>query len=858
MAYRRRSHPDAPVLPVAAGRAARRTHLGLIAERLAGAFWPMWTVLLAVGAVWAFNLPAVLDLEYAWLVLVGLAIAGLWANVYALRRFRWPRRAEAILRLDATLPGRPLAAVADDQSIGTDDPASRALWRAHQARMAEKLTSARAVAPDLRVSRADRFALRYVAATAFVVAVLFGVSERGGTPGALFGGNAVPTGPFYEAWVQPPAYTGKPTIYLNETPQNRLVEAPQGSRLLVRLYGDLDRMKITQSVGARPTRADDDEAAAPLAETEIAMDASGDLRLEGPGGAVAEWRFSVIADNPPEGSLNGQPEASIQGRLAAKVDLSDDYGVRQARVEIRLDKTRMSRRHGLRVNPEPRDPLVFDVPLPIRGDRTAIEAEVVEDLAKHPWAGLPVRLRVVATDAAEQSNDGPDAPIILPARSFFDPLAGALAEMRRDLLWNRANSMRTTQILRTLTYLPDDADIHTGAYLIVRTVIGRLEEGLRQGAITTELRDESAEALWQAALLIEEGGVANAAERLRRAQERLADAIERGATDEELQQLMDELREAMREYMQALADEAERNGDDQQQAENQDGQEVSPQDLQDILDEIQRLAEEGRTDEARRLLEQLRQMMENMQVTRNRNGQNGEGQQAMENLQDTLRQQQGLSDEAFRNLQEQYRQGNSAGQSENNQGRNGGQGRGQDHEGGGQGDSQSGEQAGNGELSSRQRALREALREQQRRLPGQGSDAGRDAQRSLDRAGEAMGRAAEALREGRNSDALDDQAEAMDALREGIQQLGQALAEQQDPNRGQQGQQAGAPNPENRDPLGRRSGTNGRIGSDERLLDGGEVARRSQELRDEIRRRSGERDRPEIELDYLKRLLEQF
>lgn len=854
MAYRRRDMTDNPTLPAAARRALWRTHAGLMGERVAGAFWPMWTVWLAAGAVWVMDLPNLLDLEYVWLLLVAFAIGSLWAGAYAVRRFRWPRRAEAAARLDATIPGRPLAAVSDRQSIGTEDAASRALWRAHLARMADRLADARPVAPDLRLSRSDRYALRYVAATAFVVAILFGLSGRDGRPTQVFGGAAAPSGPFYEAWVQPPAYTGKPTIYLNETPQNRLVEVPQGSRLLVRLYGDLDRMTLTQSVGPRPDRADDAEDVAPLAETEIEMQATGDLRLEGPGGAAAAWRFSVIDDLPPEGRLDGMPEASIHGRLDATVALKDDYGVRQARVEIRLDPARLSRRHGLRINPEPREPIVSDVPMPIRGDRTDVQAEVIEDMAKHPWAGLPVLLRVVATDAADQSNDGPDAPVILPARTFFDPMADALVEMRRDLLWSRTNAMRVAQILRALTYLPEDEDFHTGAYLIVRTVIDRLEVGLRGGAIDTELRDESAEALWQAALLIEEGGVANAAERLRRAQERLADALERGATDEELQQLMDELREAMREYMQALAEEAQRNGD-QQQAENQPGQEMTPQDLQQMLDEIQRLAEEGRTEEAQRLLEQLRRMMENMQVTQ-RPGQSGEGQQAMENLQDTLRQQQGLSDEAFRQLQEQYRQGNQSGQSQQNQGRNGTQGRGQDHEGQGQGE-QSGEQIGNGELSARQRALREALREQQRRLPGQGTDAGRRAQRSLDRAGEAMDRAADALRDGRTNDALDEQAEAMDALREGIQDLGQALAEQ-DPNRGQQGQQAGAPNPENRDPLGRRSGTNGRIGSDERLLDGGEVARRSQELRNEIRRRSGERDRPEIELDYLKRLLEQF
>ena len=63
--------------------------------------------------------------------------------------------------------------------------------------------------------------------------------------------------------------------------------------------------------------------------------------------------------------------------------------------------------------------------------------------------------------------------------------------------------------------------------------------------------------------------------------------------------------------------------------------------------------EEGRMDEAEQLLSQLMEMMQNMQGAQGQpgQGQQGEGQQAMEGLQDTLREQQGLSDEAFRDLQ---------------------------------------------------------------------------------------------------------------------------------------------------------------------------------------------------------------
>jgi hypothetical protein len=61
-----------------------------------------------------------------------------------------------------------------------------------------------------------------------------------------------------------------------------------------------------------------------------------------------------------------------------------------------------------------------------------------------------------------------------------------------------------------------------------------------------------------------------------------------------------------------------------------------------------------------------------------------------------------------------------------------------------------------------------------------------------------------------------------------------------------------------RDPLGRPtpegSGTNT---EDVGIPEGGDI-RRAREILNELRRRLGDRARPELELDYIERLLEQF
>ncbi|MFN4130908.1 MAG: DUF4175 family protein, partial [Paracoccaceae bacterium] len=47
-------------------------------------------------------------------------------------------------------------------------------------------------------------------------------------------------------------------------------------------------------------------------------------------------------------------------------------------------------------------------------------------------------------------------------------------------------------------------------------------------------------------------------------------------------------------------------------------------------------------------------------------------------------------------------------------------------------------------------------------------------------------------------------------------------------------------------------------GSDRNMLQGEDVYRRAQDLLDEIRRRTGDQQRPEAERDYLRRLLDMF
>ena len=162
-----------------------------------------------------------------------------------------------------------------------------------------------------------------------------------------------------------------------------------------------------------------------------------------------------------------------------------------------------------------------------------------------------------------------------------------------------------------------------------------------------------------------------------------------------------------------------------------------------------------------------------------------------------------------------------------------------------------------------QKELRERLGQMENgtKLPGKGTEKGTEGRQRLGDAGRAMDEAEQALRDGDLDGALDRQAEAMEDMRDGMTNFGEALAEEQrQAGDAQPGDQATGtdPNEKGRDPLGRNAGESARIGSDKNLLQGEDVYRRAQDLLDEIRKRSGDLQRPENERNYLKRLLDLF
>jgi hypothetical protein len=147
---------------------------------------------------------------------------------------------------------------------------------------------------------------------------------------------------------------------------------------------------------------------------------------------------------------------------------------------------------------------------------------------------------------------------------------------------------------------------------------------------------------------------------------------------------------------------------------------------------------------------------------------------------------------------------------------------------------------------------------------GQGQGQGQPDQ--LGEAGEAMNDAQGQLGQGNADGAVDSQGRALDAMRRGAQSMAQAMQQQQGmgpggrpggPGRAGRLGQAGRAQ-QDTDPLGRP--LRGRdYGDDSTVKVPGEIdVQRARRILEELRRRFGEIARPQLELDYIERLLKDY
>ena len=898
----RKSSPDSPEDTALTRRFEWRAGLSgfaLVGERVWEAL--LWPLLLdAVFLILSlFDLRRVMPplLHRGMMIAFGIALL---VSLLPLIRFPMPTRAEALRRLErnAEIKHRPASSYED--RLGTTSRGDTAiLWAAHRERLATLVAKLKPSWPVPRTDRKDPYAIRSALLLVLVVAALAAGPDRWGRIASAFrpAANTSTALLRLDAWVTPPVYTGIAPIVLADGSEPvgagaetfRALSVPERSQLLVRVFSPRGE---TVSLETQPDDGTEPKLIPPrltgsqgLMEFNMALASPGAADVKVGGNTVAKWRFDLIRDSVPQIGLMANPTTTPRGALRLTYRATDDHGVSSAEARFALADAEAAKAPVPELNGgkgkggKPESNPLREAPLmPLQLPKVnvkQVEGKASQDLTAHPWAGLKVRMILAARDQAGQTGLSEPYEFILPERNFTKPLARAVVEQRKKLVREQDSASRVAMALDALTIGDERAIPDMPVYLALRDAYWRLDNDQSPESIASVV-----DQLWELALRIEDGNIPQAERDVKQAQEKLAEALKQSASPEEIQRLVDELRSALGRYLQALAEQAQQKGNLPEQK-SQDGEQVvSDQELDKLLDNIEKLAKSGSKDMAEQMLSELKDILERLQTgTFPDNAKQQRASKMMKDLNDLVSKQQKLLDETFKAKREQGGQqqndafnvsppgqpmefgpgifmapfgtpqdeGQDGGMSpegnENSQGRSGGR------NGQQQGRQQKGQQPGQfDDLGQRQGELKEALQSLIDRFRIEGANPPDQFQD----AGEAMGEAKKALGKQNLDRATEEQNNALDQLRQGAQSLAEQMMENGEAQAGKGQGNSG------KDPLGRPDRSNRPdLGLSVKVPDEIDI-QKAREVLDELRRRLGDPSRPIIELDYLERLIRSY
>jgi uncharacterized protein (TIGR02302 family) len=753
----------------------------LAVERVLPRLWPAFGFIgfylaLALTGIFAF---------VAWPLQALLLAAAITASALSLydgfEDFAWPRSLDAARRLerDSGLAHRPISE-RDDVLVG-EDPFAKALWALHRARTLPG--KFRLGLPRTDIAARDPQGLRWYLLIALAVGIVLARGDTGARLTSAFDSGAGAAASL-DAWIDPPPYTGLPLTSLR-VGDDGVIRVPQGSVLNLRVHGAPRTPGLAAGSNAAPRFTGEDGEYS----SSVILSTDARVRVQVGGHAIGKWNIQAVVDTAPVIALTAKPSRTEQLATRFSFKGSDDYGIASARAVL-APKTG----HG--------KPLVVELPLPESSAKQVDQTSYV-DLTSHPYAGLTVTGHLEARDAIGQKGVSAPVTFQLPARIFTDPLARALIEQRQHLATSDAAGRRV--VLLTLDALAIDPgrfyDGKNDIFLALRSAFNGVKNA-KSDADIARVED----LLWQTALKLERGGLLSAAEELRKLQMMITAALASGAPQDVIDELLKRYNEAMQRYVAAMA--ANPTPPDQQ-ALSPDTKVLGMNDVQTLLQMIQKLSQAGDRQKAAQLLAMLQSMLENMRMNQSANGSGGQSPQNKA-LNEKLQKFGGLMGKQRALLDKTFRQQ---------------QGQADPKDGGAQG------------LQKQQNNLEKELQDSLKGMDGKSAQ-------KLREAGKAMGDAQSALGQKDLSNAGSSQNQALDALRQGAQAL--ADDAQQGP-----GQQAGG----REDPLGRSASPLGNSGV---KIPGAADLARARQILEELRRRAAQMNRPQQERDYLDRLLKAF
>lgn len=611
----------------------------LMWERGIAAFWrtDCWIGLFA--GLWLIGIPSMAG-KYGEITTLLIFLGGfIYLMRNSLRAFCWPDGAEADRRVEqaGNLRDRPLAMI-DDTLANPCRENTRLLWKNSQEKAFGQVRHLRLPLPQPLLAKMDPAGLRI-----FVVLLLI----VGMTVAGPLWAEKLKTGLFpfsinragsvsdnIVLWITPPEYTmlGQTVIRGGGHAENTIT-IPAGSSIKARVKGGVGTPEIVmKKKRIKLSRIDGkfwggETEVAPAEKIIIRQLFFPRLRIP----------MKYAADKPPSIALKEAPKPLEKGAVQFTLSVRDDYGVRDLTMRMTIDPE---------AGEAPLGTDVTETRAVMSDPGKEKDLQPVYDLTWHPWAGLPVAITFEATDFLKQTARSEPVKIVLPERAFHHPVATRLIDIRKRLAWTPLSTIPNA-VYELEEILADPAQYNYDAVvtLSLRSMASRMNF-----SPTEETTHRIIEQLWDTALRVEDGKLTLAARDLRKAQQALEKLLsDPNATDEQIAAAMEKLQLAMAQYMRELFTEMQKKIAEGGMAPPDFNPEMfennmNVRDLAEFLEQMRAQALSGDRNAARQMLSHLQQMMDSLDPSRSMDmpPQMKKMMETMKQLQDLVERQQTL------------------------------------------------------------------------------------------------------------------------------------------------------------------------------------------------------------------------
>jgi uncharacterized protein (TIGR02302 family) len=580
----------------------------LLTERALENFWPLILWVSFFASLWLLQIPTMFGTGFEIAVALCFALGSMAFLGRAFMNFYIPRRHDITRRIeqDSDLPHRPLSGL-DDRLANPSRQSTLLLWSQWQSRLLPALQKLRWPTPHPVLTRIDPYALRGLAAIILIAScVMAGPSW----PERLKHGM-VPVLPSFVTtpsekivlWITPPDYTGQKQIVLKGSGGKNVVSIPEGSVIKARVNG----WPGTPSLVFDKTVLPMEKMGGNSHGIETPVQNAEKITIRQMMLPRATWEIAYGTDLPPTISLKEYPSIdSTTGDIKIPLVVSDDYSVESMTTTIRLAPSV--------ITPPPFGNNIVDTRSVMSAANTPMDFTPKLNVAWHPWAGMDAIVDIEIRDHKGQIATLKDIPLTLPERQFRHPTAKKLVELRKRLIWTpEAAAQNVGHGLQTIMETPAAYSGDARVFLSLRTAAARIYHDQTPNVVANIIAQ-----IWDTALRIEDGDFSMAQRNLQSAQRNLQDALkDPTSTQEEIAGLMEELRMAMAQYMQEAFREmqkrmAEQGKEMQLLSPEMFMNNIDPQELAAFMDRMQAEAMSGDRNAAREMLSQMERLMEMM------------------------------------------------------------------------------------------------------------------------------------------------------------------------------------------------------------------------------------------------------